>query len=107
MPMSPIPRRVVRSKFLASPSAIQRIPLRMKQSYGRNNAQVVTCTAITVPIVRAPFGITTLHRADPVTLCVLAIIPLPKPPAVAPMSQQNQNGLRGSCSGESVVDKKV
>ena len=102
-----IPGGVIVRQFSTLAGNFQSFPLGMNRLYGRNAAQVVTCTAITVPIVKAPFGTAVLHRADPVTPSDLAIIPLPKPPAVAPMSQQYQNGFGGKFSGESVVDRKV
>ena len=88
-------------------NTIQSPPLRTNRLYGRNTAQVVACTVMTVPIVRAPFETIALHKADPEILSAFATTPLPKPPASTLMSQQYQNGFGGSCSEESIVARKV
>ena len=69
-------------------------------------AQLVTCTAMTVPIVIAPFGTAPVHKALPLTPSNAARIPLPSPPAVAPRAQHHAKGFGGS-SSDTLLLKKV
>ena len=76
---------------------IQNLPPGLYGLPGKPSAGIVTDNAITVPIVSAPLGTAALHKADPVIPSTLTTTPLPKPSATAPMSQQYQKGVEGSC----------
>ena len=74
---------------------IQNLPPGMNGLSGKDGAHIVNCTAITVPIVRAPLGTAAFHKVDPATPSALETSPLPKRPATAPIEPAIPEGFRG------------